>query len=191
MSRKPALLLLTGLFIYQLGYAQSDSLDVRLYHFKHEEALYTLTQRFIEYLNFPSSRTILLIKSVSLEKTWGINPNKMQGFTAQGDSLNGFITIQVFVDNTLSLKGCIQVLAHELVHVKQVIARQLRVKDKKRLYWLGQYYPNVKKIPYNDRPWEEEACLNGEHLYQMVQIANTQKAFAFQSELILPFPSEE
>ena len=46
-------------------------------------------------------------------------------------------------------------LAHEMVHVKQMVKGQLKSGDDGKQIWLGKEFP--ADTPYLDRPWEVEA----------------------------------
>lgn len=62
--------------------------------------------------------------------------------------------VMVFLSEKLSAVEMIDALSHEMVHVKQMCAGQLSVRNGKR-YWLGKL---VKpRTPYIDLPWEIQA----------------------------------
>lgn len=57
-------------------------------------------------------------------------------------------------------------LAHEIIHVKQYVQKELKtiyVKNNVVDVWMGKRYRNVK---YNNQPWEQEAFSKDENLYQ-------------------------
>jgi hypothetical protein len=65
----------------------------------------------------------------------------------------GLITMDL--DSRMSVEKLIEVVAHEMVHVKQIAKGQLKYVGKK-MFWKGQrVYP--KKMSYYDHPWEIEA----------------------------------
>lgn len=66
--------------------------------------------------------------------------------------------ITMDIDSHLSIDKLVDVLSHEMVHVKQIAKGQLRYKGKK-IYWKGKYI-NHKKVSYYDHPWEHEAWKN-------------------------------
>lgn len=68
----------------------------------------------------------------------------------------GLITMDI--DSQLNLDKLVDVLSHEMVHVKQIAKGQLKYKGKK-IYWKGKYV-NHKKVSYYDHPWEHEAWKN-------------------------------
>lgn len=68
----------------------------------------------------------------------------------------GLITMDI--DSQLTVERLVDVLSHEMVHVKQLAKGQLKYKGKK-LYWKGKYV-NHKKVSYYDHPWEHEAWKN-------------------------------
>jgi hypothetical protein len=65
-------------------------------------------------------------------------------------------SIAMLLDSALSIESMIDILCHEMVHVKQFALGQMQVKycgEKTTLYWIG------KKVQadYWDQPWEQEA----------------------------------
>ena len=66
--------------------------------------------------------------------------------------------ITMDLDSQLPVEKLIDVLSHEMVHVKQIAKGQLKYKGKK-IYWKGKYV-NHKKVSYYDHPWEHEAWKN-------------------------------
>jgi len=65
----------------------------------------------------------------------------------------GLITMDL--DSRMSVEKLIEVVAHEMVHVKQIAKGQLKYVGKK-MFWKGKrVYP--KKMSYYDHPWEIEA----------------------------------
>lgn len=63
----------------------------------------------------------------------------------------------MFVDSALNASKMIEVIAHEMVHVKQFVLGQLRIETDEygfaTYFWLGK--TNTTK--YFDRPWEIDA----------------------------------
>ena len=69
---------------------------------------------------------------------------------------DGLITMDL--DSRMSLDKLIQTLAHEMVHVKQIVRGQLKYVGKK-IFWKGErVYP--KKMSYYNHPWEIDAWRN-------------------------------
>jgi hypothetical protein len=66
--------------------------------------------------------------------------------------------ITMDIDSQLTPERLVDVLSHEMVHVKQLAKGQLKHKGKK-IYWKGNFV-NHKKLSYYDHPWEHEAWKN-------------------------------
>jgi hypothetical protein len=66
--------------------------------------------------------------------------------------------ITMDIDSQLTPERLVDVLSHEMVHVKQLAKGQLKYKGKK-IYWKGNFV-NHKKLSYYDHPWEHEAWRN-------------------------------
>ena len=68
----------------------------------------------------------------------------------------GLITMDL--DSRMGMDKLIQTIAHEMVHVKQIVRGQLSYEGKK-IFWKGKrYYP--KRMSYYDHPWEIDAWRN-------------------------------
>ena len=59
------------------------------------------------------------------------------------------------LDSKLSMENLVQVIAHEMVHVKQFVRGQISFKGRS-MYWLGNKVIR-SKINYYDHPWEIDA----------------------------------
>lgn len=58
-------------------------------------------------------------------------------------------------------------LAHEMLHAAQFIRKELHCDEKGHYHWKGQYYGNIKRIAYHDRPWEKEALREEDKLHEL------------------------
>lgn len=76
---------------------------------------------------------------------------------------------EMSVSTAAGVKDALEVIAHEIVHVSQVLNRRLRMRackvksDKIRhmshsVSWLGDKFPLLDEFPWHLRPWEIEAC---------------------------------
>ena len=77
--------------------------------------------------------------------------------TLLDDPINGRKQIVVFIDSSLKFDSLIQVLAHEMIHVKQMVKGHywffVDEYDTDTHFWRGEQI----KTDYWDRPWEKEA----------------------------------
>jgi len=85
----------------------------------------------------------------------GMAYNICNGSNTQKDHL-------IVMQHDLSQSDFIEVLAHEMVHVKQISKNELqkrRWKSDKKLHarWKGEEMGEASSIPYMQRPWEVEA----------------------------------
>jgi len=84
----------------------------------------------------------------------GLAKNGGYNGAAQPHEDGGYV---MFVDSALSANKMVEVIAHEMVHVKQFVLGQLRIETDEygfaTYYWLGK--KNTDK--YFDRPWEIDA----------------------------------
>ena len=58
-------------------------------------------------------------------------------------------------------------LAHEMVHLKQFVRKELWDYESGRVQWKSRAYS--KKVHYEDQPWEKEAYRLEEELYEMFE----------------------
>lgn len=86
-----------------------------------------------------------------------IKENGARGMCQLDTPINGRKQIVIFIDSSLKFDQLIQVLAHEMIHVKQMVKGQywffVDEYDNDSHFWLGKEV----KAEYWDRPWEKEA----------------------------------
>lgn len=71
-------------------------------------------------------------------------------------------TVEILLDANISCSQLMSTLAHEMVHVKQIVSGLLKTEIKcvkgggleQRLYWKGR---DLTDTQYLDRPWEKQA----------------------------------
>jgi hypothetical protein len=80
-----------------------------------------------------------------------------RGMCQMDDPVKGRKQIVIFVDSSLKFDSLIQVLAHEMIHVKQMVKGHywffVDEYDGDTHFWLGKQV----NAEYWDRPWEREA----------------------------------
>lgn len=88
--------------------------------------------------------------------------NKMlSGFIIPGENI-----YTIYIDTTLTGDELIEVLCHEMVHLKQLQSNELELINN-NFKWRGHYIN--EDIPYNRRPWEIAAYRKQRHLKKMVK----------------------
>jgi hypothetical protein len=112
---------------------------------KKRAVIERLTAFFLSELKINSTKFDLTINTYS---NFCKDTGAYGGITVQQPN-----RIELALDSSLSKFKLILVLAHELIHVKQVVAGQLRYQGKKT-FWLGK---DRTKLKYEDRPWERIA----------------------------------
>jgi hypothetical protein len=73
---------------------------------------------------------------------------------------------EIEIDKDLTFEHMMITLAHEMIHLKQYTTKELKsrfVRGKPVDTWKGVQYRNLK---YKEQPWEREAMLYEESLYQ-------------------------
>lgn len=86
---------------------------------------------------------------------------KLSGFIIPGDNI-----YTIYIDTTLTGDDLIEVLCHEMIHLKQLQSKKLELINN-NFKWNGNFiYENT---PYDHRPWEVEAYRKQRHLKKMVK----------------------
>ena len=91
------------------------------------------------------------------------NKIKADGTCLQMDDYD----FEIEINQKLSFEHMMITLAHEMIHLKQYVTRELKtkvVKGKCIDTWKGVKYRNIK---YDEQPWEHEAMDMEEELYHM------------------------
>lgn len=70
----------------------------------------------------------------------------------------------IWIKPNLDRAKAINVLAHELIHLKQYATGQLWVVGGKTIMWQGEIIPDITQIEYSERPWEIQAFQQGAYL---------------------------
>lgn len=113
------------------------------------EFIEAVSRLFAKNLKIDKSKYTLIISSVSNL----IKINNMRGSACMLGPK--FISIQL--DSKLRFDDLISTLAHEMIHAKQYIKGQFKIKitkaGKSNFYWCGKKY----NTNYFDSPWEIEA----------------------------------
>lgn len=111
--------------------------------------LYKMAKFYAKYLNINKfDYTVYICSAPNLRKSQGNN-----GVCSRTDARE----ITVAVDSTLEFAQLCLTLAHEMVHVKQLVRGQYKSEvarnGKMKRIWLGKQY----SVAYLKRPWEREA----------------------------------
>jgi len=60
-------------------------------------------------------------------------------------------------------------LAHEMVHLKQFVRRELCDYETGRVQWKSRSFSRLIHVHYDDQPWEKEAYRLEDELYEMFE----------------------
>ena len=104
-----------------------------------------LVKFYARYLGIDSSRAMLMVSWVKdLSKE-----HKASGITAYVDTSLIFVNI----DSKLSMETLMITLAHEMIHVKQIVRGTLKMKNRK-VFWCGKQHKRINGLY---EPWEQQA----------------------------------
>lgn len=123
-----------------------------------KDAIYFLTDVLI------SKRDAKKIKSINIKLATSIDYGTSRGDCRQEAHIDGSFDLHLKLDTTYCLPDMIATLAHEMVHIKQVVKGELVHdgdiwiwKDKKMIY-KDAWYNDFTIAQQRDRlPWEDEA----------------------------------
>lgn len=81
-----------------------------------------------------------------------------------------FHQVVIYVNQRLNPKNQSLAIAHELVHARQYLRKDLLQLSSGRYTWQGGQIVNIRRVPYMSRPWEIEAHDLSEKLVQAYSI---------------------
>lgn len=135
-----------------------------------EELLVAATHYFADRLLTPKQqKAIMLLIDVA---NYPIRVPLTRDMLSEKPGIFGAALPSVFemsVSTAAGIKDALEVIAHEIVHVSQVLNRRLRMRPCKvkadktirmshAVNWLGDKFPTLDEFPWHLRPWEIEAC---------------------------------
>ena len=135
-----------------------------------EELLVAATHYFADRLLTPKQqKTIMLLIDVA---NCPIRVPLTRDMLSEKPGIFGAALPSVFemsVSTAAGIKDALEVIAHEMVHMSQVLNRRLRMRPCKvkadktirmshAVNWLGDKFPALDEISWHLRPWEIEAC---------------------------------
>ncbi len=91
-------------------------------------------------------------------------PQNLAAFT-QFQEASGSKQIHIKIHKYTSPSEVGITLAHEMVHARQFVQQDLQHKGGNFYEWKGKDFTNIKKIPYRQRGWEQEALQQAHRLY--------------------------
>ena len=76
---------------------------------------------------------------------------------------------EMSVSTAAGIKDALEVVAHEIIHISQVLNRRLRMRARRKnstktgrmsysVKWIGDKFSSLDDLPWHLRPWEIEAC---------------------------------
>jgi hypothetical protein len=92
--------------------------------------------------------TIVIIKPIKIKKSGEVD---LDAYIVQQSS-NVFA---IYIENSSKYKS-FNIMAHELIHLKQYTTNRLRI-EKDSLVWNDRSYYKSNMPKYDERPWEIEA----------------------------------
>jgi len=99
----------------------------------------------------------------------GILGKDNDGFVMVNMTSEAQTEFRICLDKSLPMKALLKALAHEIVHVAQVVMKRYQLKkgadSQAYANWEGKQLGILDKIPYATRPWEIEANSKQEVLF--------------------------
>jgi len=134
-------------FLLMLGLLASMTLNSQTPREMTQIGLYHLGLSGVEVMIAPLSEEKILAE-------------KSKGFVVQGSmsGSNGMYLMRL--DMSLKTDEMIEVIAHELIHLRQIHSGKLLVRDNQVIYKM-RYYKDATLIPHDLRVWEQDANAGG------------------------------
>lgn len=153
---KQLILFLTiGLFWMHQSYSQPI---VMIKGYKDSLALKARVMHYLDYLDINEKVHLSIHFTIYL-------PNHVEGITFSLNAPNPSIyqVIRVRIDARLNKTQQWLVLAHEMIHVEQMVKGELMIIDNRQVKWKGRkYLCQRRNHPYT--PWEKDAYKKGKIL---------------------------
>ena len=84
-------------------------------------------------------------------------PEHALGTVKYDSTLPGIHQVMVYISKKASRASQLNTLAHEMVHVAQLVNQDLILLDNYKVAWKNEGVLDARSIPYHNRPWEIEA----------------------------------
>lgn len=105
---------------------------------------------------------VLPIKD-SVAATFAKKHNKqLSGFIIPGNNV-----FSIYIDASLTGDQLMEVICHEMIHLKQIQSGDLKLTKEYHFIWKGRF--KHKNTPYNERYWEKEAYNRQGSLFRRVK----------------------
>jgi len=133
------------------------------------EVIAAAISHYAEKLGISQSSFSVTVISKTIKKHGG-----MCVYKNLGESIPEFV---IYLSNTINQTYYFEVLAHEMVHVRQYLTKQITFKTAKEnngKSYLQEYYKGVRtdNIPYKNKPCEQQALrLQRKLLFSFLQSA--------------------
>jgi hypothetical protein len=108
-------------------------------------------------------------------------PAKLKGLTLCLPAHDSTQLFRISIDKRLNKAQRLNVLAHEMIHVRQYLSGDLEVIDGK-MVWKGKTYPFAHRDP-RKLPWEGEAHRYDQYLANVLREASEEKPPLLASEI--------
>ena len=154
--KKLVIILLLGMSIPYLSSAQTI---IKIAGDVDAKMVKSQVNRSLEYLDIHEPVHLYIVFSERM-------PKYLKGLTFSVRSVDSVQLIRVRINASLDVKQRINVLAHEMMHVRQYLSGDLTVVNGKKI-WKGKAYPfahrDLRKLP-----WEAEAYRHDQYLAKVL-----------------------
>ena len=91
-------------------------------------------------------------------------PKGINGTVEHMPLMENKVQVVILINRRAGRASQMMTLAHEMVHARQLINKELVILDKHHVRWKNGVVYDLRQIAYNDRPWEKEAHELGQRL---------------------------
>lgn len=169
--RKLVILLLIGMFAPYLSISQPN---IKIAGDADAEMVTAQVNRSLEYLDIDKPMQLHIAFFDRM-------PAKLRGLTFCLPAHDSTQLFRINIDARLNETQRLNVLAHEMMHVRQYLSGDLKVVDGK-MVWRGNKYPFVHRDP-RKLPWEAEAHRYDQYLANVLREMPTEKPPLLASEV--------
>lgn len=128
---------------------------IKVLNFNHKAAeVEKYVNFYIEELGI-RKQVAIIVSFVRFSKS--LNPHQLVHGTTHHSMADGVDVFTILISDNLVHSLKMKTLAHEMVHVKQYIKKELIEHQHYHFSWLGVDYHDIREIEYTDRGWEKEA----------------------------------
>lgn len=166
------MILLMGIFMPYLSSAQTI---IKVAGDVDAEMVTAQVNRSLDYLDIDEPMHLYIVFSERM-------PTHLKGITYSVETADSVKLIRVRINVRLDARQRINILAHEMIHVKQFMEGDLQISHNQKAYWKGKIY-HCQNPTSRKNPWELEAYRHDQYLAKELKKISTRMPVLVASEV--------